>query len=202
VIASFFQDLHTYLDKGGPVMWVLAGLALVLWYFIGLRAVTLRRGSGAGVLTLLQRARSGGRASRNGIVDTAAADAVQTAQEGQADLGRALDDVLWDFRTQMSTGRALVHTVVAVAPLLGLLGTVSGMIETFESLGGMEFYSASGGVAGGISEALFTTQMGLAVSVPGLIVGRFLDRLEGRMNQELDEIRDAVLSAAEQKEAA
>ncbi len=202
MITGFFQDLNTYLDKGGPVMWVLAVLALVLWYVIGLRAVTLRRGSAAGVSTLLRRALDEGRTTRRGIVDRAAAAAAEAVGRGQPRLGRALDDALWDLRSEMGTGRALVHTIVAVAPLLGLLGTVSGMIETFESLGGMEFYSASGGVAGGISEALFTTQMGLAVSVPGLIVGRILDRRENRMNQELDEIRDAMLARAEDEEAA
>ncbi|MDZ7829411.1 MAG: MotA/TolQ/ExbB proton channel family protein [Halofilum sp. (in: g-proteobacteria)] len=42
------------------------------------------------------------------------------------------------------------------------------MIETFESLGDMSLFSQSGGIAGGISQALFTTQLGLAVAIPGM----------------------------------
>ena len=61
-----------------------------------------------------------------------------------------------------------------VAPLAGLLGTVAGMIETFDSLGSMSLFSQSGGVAGGISQALISTQMGLAVAIPGLLAGRIL----------------------------
>ncbi|MEC8278749.1 MAG: MotA/TolQ/ExbB proton channel family protein, partial [Myxococcota bacterium] len=63
----------------------------------------------------------------------------------------------------------------AVAPLLGLLGTVGGMIETFEGLGQQQLYTQSGGVAGGIASALLTTQLGLVVSVPALIASRIID---------------------------
>ncbi|MEC8423819.1 MAG: MotA/TolQ/ExbB proton channel family protein, partial [Myxococcota bacterium] len=75
-------------------------------------------------------------------------------------------------------------------PLLGLLGTVTGMIETFRSLGKMELFTQGGGVAGGIGEALLTTQMGLAVSVPGLIVGRLLDRRQVVLEDELDQLEE------------
>ena len=77
-----------------------------------------------------------------------------------------------------------------VAPLLGLLGTVTGMIETFDSLGTMTLYSQSGGIAGGISQALISTQMGLAVAIPGLVVGRILDRRQRQIEQELEQIKD------------
>jgi biopolymer transport protein ExbB len=70
-----------------------------------------------------------------------------------------------------------------------LLGTVSGMIETFDSLGDMSLYSQSGGIAGGISQALFSTQMGLCVAVPGVIVGRLLDRRQHQFEDELDRLK-------------
>ena len=77
-------------------------------------------------------------------------------------------------------GAALGRTIVAVAPLLGLLGTVSGMIEMFESLGTGTFTSQEGGIAGGIAKALFTTQLGLGVAIPGFVATRLLDRLAAR----------------------
>lgn len=73
-------------------------------------------------------------------------------------------------------GASLGRTIVAVAPLLGLLGTVSGMIEMFNSLGTSTFASQDGGIAGGIAEALFTTQLGLGVAIPGYFATRLLDR--------------------------
>ena len=88
----------------------------------------------------------------------------------------------------------LSSPLVAIAPLAGLLGTVTGMIETFDALGDMSLYSQSGGIAGGISQALFTTQMGLVVAVPGLIIGRLLDRRQTRFENELSQIKDLLCS--------
>jgi len=84
-----------------------------------------------------------------------------------------------------------------VAPLIGLLGTVIGMIETFDSLGSMTLYSQGGGIAAGISQALFTTQLGLVVAVPGLVVGRLIDRKSKIMELELEQIKDIVCSDEE-----
>jgi len=66
------------------------------------------------------------------------------------------------------------------------------MIETFDSLGDMSLFSQSGGIAGGISQALFTTQMGLAVAIPGLLVGRVLDQREQALTGELTKIKDIL----------
>ncbi len=83
---------------------------------------------------------------------------------------------------------------MVLAPLAGLLGTVTGMIETFRSLADMALFTQGGGIAGGIAEALLTTQMGLAVSVPGLVVGRALDRRESALQADLDLITELVCS--------
>ena len=87
----------------------------------------------------------------------------------------------WDvaslrLRRQLYINDSLIHTLVAVAPLLGLLGTVSGMMVTFDGLSTMSFFSQQGGIAGGISEALLTTQAGLIIAVPAFIAARILQR--------------------------
>jgi biopolymer transport protein ExbB len=85
--------------------------------------------------------------------------------------------------------RLPMRAVVTVAPLLGLLGTVSGMIETFASLGDMSLFSSSGGIAGGISQALLTTQFGLAIAIPGLLAMSILDRRQAAIESRIDEVR-------------
>jgi biopolymer transport protein ExbB len=65
--------------------------------------------------------------------------------------------------------RLLIGAMIAAAPLLGLLGTVAGMIGTFESLAGRAAQSM-GGLAGGISEALLNTEAGLTVAIPALLL--------------------------------
>ncbi|MFP4531324.1 MAG: MotA/TolQ/ExbB proton channel family protein [Desulfobacterales bacterium] len=79
-----------------------------------------------------------------------------------------------------------ILVMAAVAPLLGLLGTVAGMIKTFDVIAFLGTGNAKA-MAGGISEALITTQTGLIVAVPGLILGNFLSRraqrIRGRMER-------------------
>lgn len=87
-----------------------------------------------------------------------------------------------------------MRTIVIVAPLLGLLGTVNGMIEMFQSLGTQTFYSQSGGVAQGISQALFTTQFGLVIAIPGLIVGGLIDRRERQIREDIYQLKELLIS--------
>jgi biopolymer transport protein ExbB len=102
--------------------------------------------------------------------------------------------LLSEEEDQLSRYKSLVKAVVVIAPLLGLLGTVSGMIETFDSLADMSLFSQSGGIAGGISQALISTQMGLAVAIPGLIAGRLLERRQTALLIEMEETIEKLWS--------
>lgn len=81
---------------------------------------------------------------------------------------------------QMRKGDKLLETVVAVAPLIGLLGTVTGLIATFNSLniGGGASSEAAGKAAAGIGEALLTTAAGMVVAILALLVLRVLVSLQ------------------------
>ncbi len=68
-----------------------------------------------------------------------------------------------------------ILVLAQIAPLLGLLGTVTGMISTFESISIFGTGNAKA-LSRGISEALVTTQCGLVVAIPGLLMGHFLKR--------------------------
>ena len=71
-----------------------------------------------------------------------------------------------------------------MAPLLGLLGTVTGMMSTFEVMSLFGTGNAKG-MAGGISEALITTQTGLIVAIPGLYMKNFLERRAQALQRQL-----------------
>lgn len=70
---------------------------------------------------------------------------------------------------------AILGTVAAVAPLLGLLGTVIGMIKVFSAIM-LEGTGNAAVLAGGISEALITTASGLTVAIPALVFHRYFER--------------------------
>ncbi|MCD6353458.1 MAG: MotA/TolQ/ExbB proton channel family protein [Proteobacteria bacterium] len=81
---------------------------------------------------------------------------------------------------------AVIGILVAVAPLLGLLGTVTGMMTTFNVISVFGTGNARA-MAGGISEALLTTQSGLLVAIPGLYMSIYLNRRAERLEDQLDE---------------
>ncbi|HEY6557535.1 MAG TPA: MotA/TolQ/ExbB proton channel family protein [Polyangiaceae bacterium] len=189
---SAFTSLLEYIRSGGFIMVPLTIGTFVLWYTLGYRYFILRRGSVRSVRVLFERYRAGLAREPQGVVDAAVVRGLALARAHRGHPRRVLDDAFGDIERELRTGRVLIRSVVAVAPLAGLLGTVTGMIETFDSLADMSLFSQSGGVAGGISQALFTTQMGLSIAVPGLLLGQFLDRRQALIQQELDQLKDML----------
>ena len=195
---SIVTDLLSYIESGGFVMWPLIAGTFVLWYGLGYRYHAMNRGNRRSVRVLLQRLRSVEGYTPRGIVDSAVVDGITLAlTTPKAQLRRQLDDAFFVYEQEIVKYSILVRTIVIVAPLAGLLGTVIGMIETFDSLGSMQLFSQSGGIAGGISQALFTTQMGLVVAVPGLVIGRLLDKKQHNIEMELAQIKDILCSEKE-----
>lgn len=88
-------------------------------------------------------------------------------------------------------------TIAAIAPLLGLLGTVLGMIKVFTAIM-LEGTGNAGVLAGGISEALITTAAGLCVAIPAMMAHRYfvrhVDSLVVTMEQEAIKLVDALHS--------
>lgn len=193
---SILQELLSYIEAGGWVMPPLIGLMVVLWFAIGYRFAALKRGTLRGARNLLgkteKRMRKRKEVKSDGVLMRAARKGLQLKDSGVIDLRSFLDDAFWEDEREIRKFDVLIKTIVMVSPLLGLLGTVIGMIETFDSLGDMSLYAQSGGIAGGISQALFTTQMGLAVSIPGLIVNGILNRKQQDIELELAQIKDIL----------
>lgn len=80
----------------------------------------------------------------------------------------------------------LLGTIANIAPLLGLLGTVLGMIEAFNVIA-TEGVGTPMSLGGGISEALITTAAGLSVAVPMILLHRYLTSRADRLTLELEE---------------
>ncbi|MCP4119024.1 MAG: MotA/TolQ/ExbB proton channel family protein [Desulfobacteraceae bacterium] len=84
-----------------------------------------------------------------------------------------LDETVMELLAVLDRHLAFIGILAAVAPLLGLLGTVTGMMATFDIISMFGTGNARA-MAGGISEALVTTQTGLLVAIPGLYMHGFL----------------------------
>lgn len=195
---SILQEFLSYIEAGGWVMPPLIVLMVVLWFAIGYRFAALQRGTSRGARQLLRKTdkkiRKQKKINPEGVLVRAAKKGVQLKNSGVVELRGFLDYAFYEEEKEIRKYDVLIMTIVKIAPLLGLLGTVIGMIETFDSLGDMSLYSQSGGIAGGISQALFTTQMGLAVSIPGLIVNGILNRKQKDLELELAQLKDMLCS--------
>ena len=197
MLESLVDDLLFYFEIGGFVMPPLVAGTFVLWYAIGYRFAALRRGSKRSVRVLIRRQPEQPIERPRGTIEEAVVRGFAVARRRPPHLRRMLDDEFAELEASTKQYHTLILSIVTVAPLLGLLGTVSGMIETFDSLGDMSLFAQSGGIAGGISQALFTTQMGLAVAIPGMVVGGMLDKRAVTIRYELAQVKDLICASEE-----
>lgn len=122
--------------------------------------------------------------------------AVANDTESMTSLGIRLDEALAEEASFLNRGLATVAVLAAVSPLLGLLGTVTGMIETFQSItlfgtGDPKLMS------GGISQALITTQLGLAVAIPLVLFHSLLTGRANRLVERLGKYSSDLLTDSE-----
>ena len=171
-------DLRERLQQGGSIGYLILtlggiGLLLVIRCAIGLllsrraidRQATLDEPSDKNPLGRLQ------------IVARESGDHIET-------ISLRLDEQLAEESSLLKRGLTTVAVLAAISPLLGLLGTVTGMIETFQSItlfgtGDPKLMS------GGISQALVTTQVGLAVAIPLVLLHSLLTGKANRMIEHL-----------------
>ena len=184
--------------KGGPIMWpILAAsviaLSVALERLLFLGAETLRRDP-ACVREMLsaiatgdvQKARAAGAESRD-FVARALARALENERQFAAAMLAAASLELRRF----SRGLSILDTIITLAPLLGLLGTVTGMIRSFGMLSGVEL-GAPAGITGGIAEALIATAFGLAVAITALLPFNLLNAREEAARLELQDAATQV----------
>jgi biopolymer transport protein ExbB len=184
-LSGVIDQLATWLDAGGPVIVILAVLSVYFLTLVILKAVGL-----AGVL--------GGGHQRDEAIDAwrrgqrdaalrAVADGRRPADRVLGAALRGLDVGLDRERLRLDIERLgnvelerlrrhlrTLEVIAAVSPLLGLLGTVLGMIQSFQDLelaGGAANASV---LAGGIWQALLTTAAGLTVAIPAAVAANLM----------------------------
>ncbi len=192
--AGLTEAVAAVLDGGGWVAYALVVMSMVLWFVATWRAFVLRRGFAGSLQDLVARCsvpdacRPAHADPRAGVVVRFVHHAALTLRHADA-CNHDLDRWVTHEADRTESYAALLHSLVAAAPLLGLLGTVSGMIETFASMHGAAGHATEHTVAGGISIALITTQLGLVIGIPGLVAARLLDRLAAARRRELQGAR-------------
>ena len=182
------------LEKGGPIMWPLLIVSVITLAVILERAAFLAR-----------RARSRNREGVRKLLELAARDDVEHAVRAGAGSRdpvavilaeglRRADDCYEEAIScaaeaeldRYERGLPLLDTVVTLAPLMGLLGTVTGMIRSFGLLGASEL-DAPVAITGGIAEALIATAFGLTLAILALIPLNVLSTCKQRFAREVED---------------
>ncbi|MDE4172534.1 MotA/TolQ/ExbB proton channel family protein [Phaeobacter sp. PT47_59] len=196
-----------FLHDGGPSIWAIAALsvmtlALILWKFWRLALigawsrgkaiqaiVAYEQGHADRALTIVQ-----GRMGIRSKVVTAALEALDRLPEDRAREETARVAKL--HLGSAATGLGALELIATIAPLLGLLGTVLGMIAAFQALQAAGSKADPALLAGGIWEALLTTAAGMAVAIPASAALTWFEAVIGRMRRDIEDSATRLFIAA------
>ena len=170
--------------SGGPVMWPLLICSFVSLTVVIERAmfwvVLHRRNNGTLLNEIMALCESGDweaiRLRTAGTRDYAIKVIVTGILHRDFSMTKAMESAAADQVKRMRRFMGVLDTMITVAPLLGIFGTVTGIIQSFEALGttGIERPAA---VTAGIAQALITTAAGLGIAIPSVILYNFFDSL-------------------------
>lgn len=195
--------LLEFLNRGGPAMWVIAALsvlvvAVVAWKLFDLlrlgiwsrgraeRAVAAWVGGAGPALT------GGG---LRGRIVAQAMTLRQTPGLADTDARQEVTRLAKQGLMQARTGLRVLDLIAMIAPLIGLLGTVLGMIEAFQALQEAGNRTDPAALAGGIWQALLTTAAGMAVAIPATIALVWFESLIERLQADLEDMATRLFLA-------
>lgn len=193
---SASMDLKDLFIAGGSFMWplllaLIIGIAVAVERFITFSKAKLdvnkfleqlggyiRKGDLSGAENLCDRTR--------GPVSAILRAGLMRRDKGLLDVEKAIESAGSIEMAQLEKGLVVLASVSSVAPMLGFLGTVAGMIRAFGEIAAAKNVDASL-VAGGIQEALITTATGLIVAIPIQIANNYFISRIGRFITEMEE---------------
>ncbi|MCA9517164.1 MAG: MotA/TolQ/ExbB proton channel family protein [Myxococcales bacterium] len=189
------MDLAELFERGGPLMWVILGASLVAAAAFIDRLIALRRSVIApqSLFTALENHLRAGDAARAAqlcreqrtLLSGITASGLEKRRRGRAAAKEAMEESGAVAIGGLESWVNVLATVAAVAPLLGLLGTVTGMIEVFYEVERAVTPDIAR-LSGGIKEALYTTGAGLTVGIPVYVAYRYVESRIDRFAQELE----------------
>ena len=159
-MGGIIEVLLGFMDKGGDVLWLIAALLFVMWTLIFERIWYLQFGWKNDVAQVIGKWE--GRSER---------------KSWEAEQIRAM--LVSQARMQINRNLPVIKTLVALCPLLGLLGTVTGMIEVFNIMavtGGGDAKS----MAGGVQQATIPTMAGMVAALSGVFANTYVTRIAER----------------------
>jgi biopolymer transport protein ExbB len=205
--STFEAGWITQLRQGGLIMIPLALSSFVVFVFVFERAISLRRGR---VIPRpfvrrfldqlesneLTRQEASDLCRQNGSpISEVFEAAVMKWDRPSVEVEQAVIDAGERLSTTLRRHLRLFHGIATLSPLLGLLGTVTGMIRSFRVLAQANAMGRPEMLASGISEALITTAAGLVVAIPAIMAYLFFASRVDRLIAEVDQHGQSLVNA-------
>lgn len=153
---SFFDSIRQFLDSGGTVLWAILWLSIILWCLIVERLLYFKQGYPK---------------QRKIWVD-------QWQSRTDKNSQRALfirECIICEAKISMNQSVPIIAMLVGLSPLLGLLGTVTGMIQVFDVMAVTGSGNARA-MAAGVSQATLPTMAGMVIAITGLYFSKLLEQ--------------------------
>ncbi len=197
--------LH-YLEVGGPILWVLVIISIGAFAVVLERIVFFARNEknvGSNfkdeILSLVDSKKLDEAIAlcdtKKSCVASAVKKFLQKAPKGidVQDYEFILKEITIKETSPYESRLNLLASVISISPMLGLLGTVTGMIRAFTNI---SKYGAGDAaiVADGIAEALLTTAAGLMIAIPVIVVYNYLNRRLEKMENEIDDVVTNIIN--------
>lgn len=191
--------LWEHLLLGGPIVYPILALGVIALIMVACKFVFLSRVHGNTDRIMGEASALASRGDWEGCeaivrkykdkkmsVIEVVADGLSARDEDRATLESVMQEAILRELPRVERGLSMLAVFGAVAPLLGLLGTVTGMIETFRVI---TLYGTGDPrlMSSGISEALITTELGLTVAIPIMLFHTFLSRRANAIIGEMEE---------------
>jgi len=198
------------INSGGSIAWIIVALGALAGLLIILRMFFLRSASAStgkvakevGPLVKSGKRKAALEACKRlkGSTARVVASAVRNIEKDRTHIEDIVSEQILHESAHLNRFGAMIMVIAAVAPLLGLLGTVTGMISTFDII--TEFGTGDPKLlSSGISIALVTTEVGLAVAIPALIFGNLLSGWAESIKDEMEKAALHVMNQYKDKTA-
>lgn len=204
VLATIFNDVFAFFQKGGIFMIPLLVCSVAAVAVVLLRAFALRRENVLPntLATEIRRFPNGGNPEPLGRL--AGGDpsplarltrvALEHLRWPKAENVEAIQTAARREVLRLEAGLSGLELIVGIAPLLGLLGAVSGLVNLFSNFGTTGGQVDNARIAAGIAEALNTTIVGLAIAIPTLCVLTYFNKRVEALSVELEELLAELLT--------
>lgn len=204
------ESLVEHIQKGGPVMVPILLMALAAMIVAGLKWIQISRipnppqSKVRTLLTTLERRDWGAAAAQAQALRGPTGEMIQAGVQRLSEPKELVEEVMFEkmleTRLRLQSFLPFVALSASAAPLLGLLGTVTGMINTFKLITALGTGDPKT-LSSGISEALITTEFGLIVAIPALLLYAYLSRRAQRLIDGMEKTAISVLNRISTKSA-